>query len=288
MSITNNCMIANLQIGMWQGYRLDKLASREVTDRAAASADAARVNKHLIAKESLRAITAAASALRVHFYNATLPWKDNGDRILTRAMYIPFIQRHAELKEDFTRAVDEFIDVTYPSEVERASFRMGALFDPSDYPGASELRRKFFVNLDIDPVTEAGDFRVQLGEGQEDAIRSQIEEATTARLGKAMAEVWSRLHDTLSHYAKKVADTEGVFRNTTVTNLKEIVELLPALNITDDPDLEQVRQDLLATIIEYDPEDIRKSTDVRAYSTQEANRILETMGSFMGAFSETV
>lgn len=287
MSIVTKCMVANIQIGMWQGYRLDKEASRDVTTQAKASDDAARVNKHLISKEALKPIGAAAGNIRSHFYNATLPWKDNGDRVLTRACYMDFIVKHGELKDKFLQAVETFIAEVYPVELERAEFRMGALFKPEDYPTASQLRRKFFVNLDIDPVTDAHDFRVQLDDGREDEIRAQIEEATQRRLSKAMGDVWARLKDVLEHYARKVSDTESVFRNTTVTNLQEIVELLPALNITDDPDLEAIRQDLLQTIVEYDAEDIRQRTDVRAYSAQEANRILGSMNAFMNAFKES-
>jgi hypothetical protein len=91
MSITKNAMVLNLQIGIWQGHRLDKEASRKVTEEANANADAARVNKHLVPKDALKAITAASTAVRAHFYSKTLPWKDNGDRLLTRLLFCDFI-----------------------------------------------------------------------------------------------------------------------------------------------------------------------------------------------------
>lgn len=34
MSITTNCMIVSLQLGLWTGQRLDKEASKKVTEDA--------------------------------------------------------------------------------------------------------------------------------------------------------------------------------------------------------------------------------------------------------------
>jgi hypothetical protein len=87
MSITTKAMVLNLQVGLWSGHRLDKEATRKVTEDNNAESDAARVNKHLIPKPAFKDITATATAVRTHFYENTLPWKDNGDRLLTRGMY---------------------------------------------------------------------------------------------------------------------------------------------------------------------------------------------------------
>jgi hypothetical protein len=59
MSIASKAMVLNLQIGLWQGYRLDKEASRKVTQDANANQDAARVNKHLVPKDALADVVTA-------------------------------------------------------------------------------------------------------------------------------------------------------------------------------------------------------------------------------------
>ena len=90
-ALTQKAMVMNLSIGIWQGYRLDKDASRKVTEDAGAMSDAARVNKHLVPKESLAAIVTAQNTIRTHFYSNTLPWRDNGDRLMTRKLFMTFI-----------------------------------------------------------------------------------------------------------------------------------------------------------------------------------------------------
>lgn len=285
MSIATKAMVLNLQIGIWQGYRLDKEASRKVTEEANANADAARVNKHLVPKEALKPVVSAANAVRSHFYEKTLPWKDNGDRLLTRALFTSFIETHEQLVGAFEDAVDDFLKTAYPAARDQAEFRMGDLFKPDDYPSPLSLRHRFYINMDIDAVTEAGDFRVTMDQDQLDSVRASMEKALQDRMGKAMRDVWERLADTLGHFANKMG-SEDVFRDSTVRNLEEIVDLLPGLNVLDDPDLEAIRADIHAKLIGYEPKDLRKDPATRSAAAKEAAEIMERMSGFMNAFAK--
>lgn len=283
MSIVNECMVVNLRINMWTGHRLDREASKSVTEKAGADEDAARVNKHLIPKEILQPISSAAGALRNHFYDNTLPWKDNGDRLLTRKAFQRFIEEHEKLAKDFNDEVRKFIEVNYYAARQKAEFRMGAMFKPSDYPAADELRGKFSASLDIDAVTTANDFRVQMSAPMQDKIREDIEEKMKERLGKAMQSVWVRLSQTLEHFANSMATDKKLYEST-ITNLEEIVEILPELNVLNDSNLDRIRDEIKATIVGYDVKDLRKNPEVRNIAASEAKRIMDDMKGFMTAF----
>lgn len=282
-SIVNNCMIVNLQIGIWTGHRLDKDASFKLTSEAHADSDAARVNKHLIAKAALSPIVSAASSVRHHFYTKTLPWKDNGDRLLTRALYTDFMQEHNKLAEGFRHQVDLFTDLVYPQAVAQAEFRMGDLFNPDDYPSQDMVARRFYIGLDIDAVTEAGDFRVELEKNELKEVQKTMQDAMQGRLTRAMQEVWARLEDRLTHFAEKMASDE-VFRRSTLENLEEIANLIPALNIVNDPRLTLIGDEIRAVLVGHDPKVLRKNKEVRAEVAEEAQRIMDTMKGFMSAF----
>jgi hypothetical protein len=284
MSIVKNAMVTNLQIGIWQGYRLDKEASQKVTKDANADGDAARVNKHLVPKEALKPVVAAAGAVRTHFYAKTLPWKDNGDRLLSRLMFAPFIEEHERLVGEFKDAVDTFLTTSYPSARDQAEFRMGELFKADDYPSADSLKRRFYINMDIDAVTEAGDFRVEMEQHQLDEVRQSMEAAMQARLNRAMHDVWERMRDVVGHFAKKMGSGE-VFRDSTVNNIRELIDLLPGLNVTGDPDLTRIGDEVKALANGYDPKDLRKNQGARSQAAKEADEIMARMGGFMAAFA---
>ena len=283
MSIANNTMVVNLQISMWSGYKLDKGMSQRVTSEANADADAARVNKHIVPKESLKEIVTAAGSLRTHFYARTLPWGDNGDRLLPRLAYTDFVQEHGRLEQEFHNAVDNFIKEKYLAARDQAEFRMGEMFRAEDYPEADQLRRRFAVTLDVHGVPTGRDFRVDMDKQTTDMLRQQIEEKNAERVGTAMRDVWERLSTVLTHFANKMGE-DAVFRDSTVKNLEELVEMLPALNVTEDPELEKIRQDITDTLIGYKPKDLRKDTAVRQAAAKESRRIADQMASFMGAF----
>lgn len=283
MSISKNCMVVNVCIGVWTGYRLDRNASRQVTEAANAQSDAARVSKSLISKEALDPIIASAAMIRKHVYTSTLPWKDNGDRLLPRAMYQTFIQEHEIKVAQFNAYVETFLESAYPVARAQAEFRLGTLFNDADYPTAEALKSKFYVHLDIDPVTESGDFRVEMDQAQLDAIRDSIDRATSDRISRAVVDVWARLSDTLSHFAEKMS-TDSIFRDATVNNLHEIVKILPQLNILGDPNLDKVRRDIETSLLTYSARDLRKDPETKKTAADEAQRIMSDMRGFMSAF----
>lgn len=282
-TISNDCMVLNIHTGVWLGHRHDKEATRTITEQSRADTDAARVNKHLIASKYLQPITTLASSIRHHFHKNTLPWKDNGDRLLVRQRYMQFMQEHSAIAHKFDQAVENFLSVDYPSAVAQAEFRMGSMFNRDEYPRPEDLRTKFYVRLDIDSVTEAGDFRVEMDQTTLKNIRLNIEDALQQRLGRAMHDVWTRLSNTLKSFAECTA-SDGVLKTATVDNLEAIVELLPDLNIVNDPKLEQIRQDIKATLTGYDVGVLRRNKDVRNTAALEAKRIMDDMSGFMNAF----
>lgn len=284
MSISTQAMVLNLSIGVWQGYRLDKEASRRVTEEANADTDAARVNKHLVPRESFKDITSAASAVRNHFYAKTLPWKDNGDRLLPRAIYTKFIEEHERLHAEFKQAVRYFLETGYPIAVEKARFRMGDLFDINDYPAPRELASRFYLRIDIDAVTEAHDFRVEMEQSQLDTIRSDIESALQLRLKQAMTDVWDRVHAVVERFVERTSDPKAIFRDSLVSNITDLVDILPGLNIMDDPQLSQIGEDLSMMLKGVSPADLRKHPEVRSEAADEASRILDDMRGFINAF----
>lgn len=283
MSITTDCMTVNLQIRMWSGYRLDKAASRSVTTQAQAESDVARVNKLLVPKELLSPVQQIVSAARVHLYTNTLPWKDQGDRLLTRKAFPKFIQEHSEFVEKFEAAVSKFIN-DYPSAKEAASFRMGTLFNADDYPRVNDLKYRFSLKLDIDAVTEAADFRVKLDKDTLEDIRADINDSFNERIRGAAMDIWNRLSETLGHFHERMAEKEPKFRIQTVENLAEMVDVLPLLNFNNDPKLDEIIHDIKQSLLGHTAKELRENDKLRKGIASEADRIMEDMAGIMKAF----
>lgn len=283
-ALVEKAMVMNLSIGIWQGYRLDKAASAKVTSDAGASSDAARVNKHLIPKEALAPIVTAQNAIRTHFYENTLPWRDNGDRLITRVLYTKFIEEHEALKSAFQDEVEKFLAGGYPSAIEKAEFRMGLMFNRDDYPPVGALRYKFYARLDISPIATANDFRVNIDAEHVEKVKASIEASLEQRMKAATADVWRRMAETVGYFQERMAKPDAVFRDSTITNIGEMLDLIPGLNVLDDPDIEAVRSTIAKAFGNLDAKDIRKDPAHRAELAGEAKAIVDKMAGFMRAF----
>lgn len=286
MGIATECMIINLQQGSWEGRKLDREASKRVNTDSGATGDVARVNKLIIQKEALSGIVSKHSAIYSHYRLHTLPWKDNGDRLLSRKMYARFIEGHEQLVADFNVEVTKFIDVTYPAERARAEFRMGNLFKPEDYPAAEELRGKFYNRMTIDAVAEAQDFRVKMSDEKRGEIQAQIESNMAERINKVMAQVWANLAKHVEHFAERMKSEGGRLHDSARDNLLELCDILPGLNILNDPDLKRIGLEIKQRVSAYDMKELRhpkKGPALKAQAATEADEIIEQMRGFMTA-----
>ncbi|MEI2420850.1 hypothetical protein V6O07_11305, partial [Arthrospira platensis SPKY2] len=95
-------------------------------------------------------------------------------------------------------------------------------------------------------------------------------------------DVWQRLYDRVRHFAEKLDDPKAIFRDSTVNHLVELCELLPRLNVMDDPNLEAMRQEVEHKLAAYHPDDLRTNTTLRQTTAEAANDIAAKMAAFMG------
>ena len=93
----------------------------------------------------------------------TLPWDDNGYRVLPAAVYLEHAEKLREYSRKFTAAIDVFA-AQFDQLVIESRSRLGSLFRPEDYPTSKEIRDKFAFETEVMPLPDGDDFRVNLGD----------------------------------------------------------------------------------------------------------------------------
>jgi hypothetical protein len=241
----------------------------------------------LAGTDKLDAVQKIVSAVRVWHYEQTLPWSDGGSRLLPMKNFFDYKRTLSMFEAQFNRAVDEMV-TEYPVMVTAAAFQLGALFNRADYPEADTIKGKFKFNYVFMPVPTAGDFRIQAADEAIAELQAQAEQHVNTRLNDAMKDIWTRLHECLSHMSTKLADlptprvlkngTEmysQVFRDSLVNNAVELCGLLTKLNVTDDPSLEQARRKLEDAMFGVTADDLREDDGARAALKSEVDSILK-------------
>lgn len=275
-TLSSSAILLDLTISVWNGRKMDKKIAAEVqASKNATSSKAATVSKHLFADNPrLEAIMSHAAAVRQWVYRVTLPWDDKGYRLVPTVRFFDVTQELEGHKNEFYRLVREFLN-HYNNDILAAAFKLGDMFDRSEYPTLEQVERKFrFVDV-YNPVPEAGDFRVDL---QNDAIKQLQDQYTAAanqRLEDAMRDAWDRLYGTISHIKERLDESttldDGTERKrakplhqSMLDNAEELCDLLKSLNITQNPDLEAARHKLERAINGTGIKELRESPELRA------------------------
>jgi hypothetical protein len=283
--LAQKAVLASLNISGWSPRRLDKRVTREVAHRHGAAENAGRYNKLLFAKEATEKLTQLASSARHTFYEMSQPWLDNGARVLPSALYVPFSQKMRTFEQDYTGAVEAFCR-EYPDHILEAKRRLNGLFNPADYPPQQEVRRQFAFKVTIMPCPDAADFRVDLAQEHADDIRADIEERMREALLNTMRNSADRIVEVVGHMAERLkgyrpGQREGHFRDSLVDNIRELVDLLPAFNMTNDPTLAAITARMQSELCSHDAQELRDKPRVRKAVAQAAESILVDVADFM-------
>jgi hypothetical protein len=302
-SIASAAMLGSLNISVWEARKKDKTTELEVqVSKGARSKRATSVHKHLFAESpALEAIKTLRGEARVWFNKVTLPWDDNGNRIITTKQYFEVMNDAARFRQRFEDLVRIFISI-YPTEISRQAFEMGALFDRNEYPDVSEVAQKFAFNLNVAPMPMAGDFRIDIGTEALEELRQRCESDTQVRLQQAMADAWGRIKTQVEWVRDRMdaalSHEDGVeeipehddagnvikveikkkrrpkLHQSMIDNGLELCGLLRDLNVTNDPALEAARKELESALVTVDIDSLRESPALQATTKTKMDSIL--------------
>jgi biotin synthase-related radical SAM superfamily protein len=156
----------------------------------------------------------------------------------------------------------------YAVLIQQAQTNLVGLFNPDDYPPLDDVKKKFAFNLAVKPVPESGDFRLDIPTTDLEEIKQSFEEQQAQKLADAMRAPWERLHTMLIAMSAKLAKGKDVnasmrWHDSFISNPLELCQLLTAMNITNDPKLEEARKQLELTMLGINIESLKEDVNAR-------------------------
>ena len=279
-TLQSSAMLLSIHISMYTGRKSDKKTRAQViSDSGAKSKAAASVYKSLFAGDAdLEAINTFQAKARRDVAAMTLPWSDAGVRLVSTKNFFEVSNTLSSLRAEFNALVKAFVD-GYATKVSNAAFALGDLFDRNEYPDPVDIAHKFSFSFSFEPVPSANDFRVDLHNEAIDTLREHYTKTSDQRLEMAMQDVWSRVIDEATRLRDKMIVPEQGKRPrifaSTFSGFQDLIESLDALNITNDPKLEDARVQLKNAIDPVDLDSIRESPEVRGAVKEQMQRVLD-------------
>jgi hypothetical protein len=240
---------------------------------------AGNYHKNLLAgSPALEAVVKYAAQARLWNNLNTMPWSDNGQRIVTAEhFYNGYKAQLDTFRNNFDELTDNFLK-QYPTLISAAAFQLGDLFDREEYPDVEDIKNKFRFNYSVTPVPTAGDFRIDINEQAKAELAAQYTTYFNQRVEGAMRDIWSRLHECLTHMSDRLTDGQDgkrkIFHDTMLSNAMSLVDLLGRLNITNDENLEAARTQLSNAIRRVDTDDLKEQVGTRSEVKEQVDSIL--------------
>lgn len=282
MSLQDRAMIVTLTCSQFGLTKKDKTASRKTAELFSADEKRVSFSKKLITDEGVvKDIRNLIVEVYSYHNSTTLPWMDNGGRILPSDLYFDYTEKIRHFKEQLETKVDELCsiwsDVKYTAQRE-----LGDLYNEQEFPSTWDLRNKYGIRINIAPFPDVKDFRVNLGQVEIDRLKRQYAESVDVSI---QTELWGRFRKLVEHYKERMS-SEGKLYASVLDHLRDFVQLLPKLNITNDPAIEALAQQVQEELLRYPADIIRDNPYLKEDMAEGADKILDQMQDIFGKVEE--
>jgi len=282
-ALSERALLTTLNISQWAARKLDRNETTSLNRRHGLTIEAARVNKALLpAGGELQLLHQVTGSVRKAFDHHTLPWSVDGMRILKSDTYLDFAQMARRWQDDWELQRDIFLKA-YPKLKADARSLLGPLYKEEDYPDARDLRRLFRFDIRFLPIPDARDWRIDVGDDAKARLQEDIRSQLVDVEREAMAAAWARVQTVVEKTVERLADPTAVFRDSLVENAIELCSMMPSLNISNDPDMENVRKTIERTLARFqgDVDALRHDPAEREAAADKMAEVLRKMAGYM-------
>lgn len=283
--LTERALLVSLNISEWGARRRDQEVTASVAREHGADHDAGCYTKILLPKPFLACIRQVRTQARSAHHELTLPWCDNGYRILPVDLHLTYMDRLRELRSRFDQAVEDFL-TRYGDHAKAAARRkLGSLYREADYPSSHRLRRAFAFEINLQPLPDGHDWRIDLPETTVERIRRDLASRLEKAQRLALEDLYRRLAAVVSHMATTLGEPDKIFRNSLIGNVGELCALLPHLNIGHDHALDSLNREIEARLARLDPEALRSDPASRQTAAVDAAALLQTIEARLASYT---
>lgn len=282
MKVTN-AVLVTLNISSWDANRQDKRVSQVVAEaNEVKDKRLCRLRKSLLPKTTVMdKLFAVVRAARTFHYENTLAWMHDGPRMLSTANFDSYMKQMRTFRAQFDECVLNFL-AQYEDIKGEAATVLGKLYDAGDYPTVQWLKNRYDFEIKVQPMPASAEL-LELGlEAEEaDALRSKLEADMKDTFQRANRRLWEDLYERLEKLKSKLGDEGAYVKEETIAGVRDLAELLPRLNITNDERLEMLSERLTKSLAGLSAESVKHNPDTRQRAAAETQTVFNVMQSFM-------
>jgi len=238
-SIRNRAILVNLTFHKPQLTKLDTKVTREAEAKHSASG-ALKTQRQLYPKAMLAPILAIESEARAHLRNNGVEWGTPGMYLIDTEVYLEVRMKLTDYEKERQQAVVKFAQ-DWTNVLVKAQQQQGDLYDPSVYPDVADVTSQFTMKLYVAPLgTYVPTMFTNIEEELREQITEDVEAATQSALLSAVGQPLKRLFGAVLNIYDKTSRDKSRLHESLMDDLEAAVTLMPALNIMDIPELDDL------------------------------------------------
>jgi len=276
-SLSKSAKLVLLNISCWTARKKDRGVTEEVAINKSADTQAVSVNKNLMSTSvELTELKKHVALWRKAHARLTGPWMGTGYCFIPNAAWMMKYQKEmSTFSNKYDSLLAAFLS-KYEQDRITSMAAQGNMADLSDYPDAMTLRNKFGWSLTYHPVSDAGDSflddleddqRAYMEEQLGDTMQGQHDKFIQSALEGMVNNIWTRLYDNLktlsSNLSVKEDGTPSKMYDSVFNTTVELVNMMREFNVTGNPQLDAMRQELESALAGVSVEGIKHNITLR-------------------------
>lgn len=280
--LAESAMLVSLRIG-----QLGLSAkSKDITDVAHKAYNipddrAGYYRKFKVDRNDVKDIAKVANLARSYHKKMTVPWGHDNYRMIPATLIMKYDRKMKSLKLEFESHVID-LKVKWPSILNAAKQRLGPAFIQGEYPNANDIEKFYEFSIHKKPVPQDDHFILKVEKATLDEIKKDFVKDQEENLKQISKNLMNRLYELVERMAERLNDKDPIIYKTLVSNLEELVNILPDLNLANDPKLSELCLEVKQKLIVFTPGQLKKDKRARAKTAKDAKDIQAKMGAIMG------
>lgn len=280
--LTENGLLMAVHINRAGLSQQSRMLSHEAAHSHNANARKIATSVKKLDSEILSDNTSVVNRARKFFDTYSIPWMDSGLRYVPITNYPKVKQGLAKLQNEFEDSFSE-IDRHYDSHKLAYLKEVNDIADEVPFPTREQLRSGFSFSWTEMALPNVDDIRLKhISKKDAVEIERNVKSQYEKILKNSQTEIVNRLKERVSHLKDKLDAEGGRIFASAVENIQEEVEIVKALNITDDPDINRIIKRIETELASIDVDAVKKNDTIRMEKSNVASSVLDDIKKSFG------
>ncbi len=258
-----------------------------IAAQTGANPDRLSGSKKLIESDfpELKRLREIKNAAYKHHKENTLPWDNWARRLLPSDKYLDYTQAQRQFKADYETACKSFAARIADIKAD-AQANLGSAYDEADFDDLNRIDELYLIDHEFETLPDSDRWLDMAGAERNKLVR-ETEERLQQRVNGAVNDIKERiesavakLHERLEGYDAKDRDTRKKWDDAWIDNVRSIVDAIPSLNFTDDPELKQIARQLKGTVLRFEKDELKSNPGARKEAAASAQDVMKKMAMF--------